>query len=116
MTQKISLLTLSLLAAGALEPERFVTVGGVYATAAGNADGVSCTKAASGERFPADALGTSIVTAGGAFDKGDYLQVGANGKAVELASGIPVAKALQASTGDGARVEVLLIQNAPAPA
>lgn len=114
MTQKISLLTLAVTAAAALLAERFVGADGNYATAAGNTFGVTNTDGAIGDRVPTDVIGTAIVTAGGAFDAGDYVQVGANGKAVVQAAGIAVAQALQAAAADGDRVEVLLLQNAPA--
>jgi len=115
MTQKISLLTLAVIAAAALEAERAVTADGNYATAGGNAFGVTNTKGAAGERVPTDVAGTTIVTAGAAFAKNAYLQVGTNGKLIAKAAGIAVAQALQAATADGDRVEVLWIPNAPAP-
>lgn len=115
MTQKISVLTLAVIAAVALETERAVTAGGAYAAAGGNAFGVTNTRGAIGERVPTDVIGTTIATAGAAFAKDAYLQVGANGKLITKAAGIAVAQALQAATADGDRVEVLWIQNAPAP-
>lgn len=111
--QKLSLLTLAITAAVALEAERFVGADGNYATAAGNAFGVSTTAGAVGDRVPTDVIGTTVVTAGGVFDAGDYLDVGATGKAVVHAAGKVVAQALQAAAADGDRVEVLLIPNAP---
>lgn len=116
MTQKISILTLAVTAAVALEAERAVTAAGNYAAAAGNAFGVTNTKGAIGERVPTDVLGTTIATAGGIFAADAYLQVGASGKLVVQSAGKAVAQALQASTGDGDRVEVLWIPNAPAGA
>ncbi len=53
-------------------------------------------------------LGTQRVLAGGAFNKGDSLQVAAGGKAVVLAAGAKVATALEDSAGDGSLVTVLL--------
>lgn len=111
MTQKISILSLSITAAGALLAERFVTATGAYATAAGNAFGVTNTSAAAGDLVSTDNLGTTVVTAGGAFAKGARLEVGTAGKAVVRASGVAVAIALQAATADGDRVEVFLIPN-----
>lgn len=114
MTQKKSILTLSILAAAAIAAEHFVTATGAVATAAGNAIGTSVTDANDGDLFAVDVLGTSVVTAGGAFSEGDYLEVGANGTAVELAAGVAVAIALQDASASGDRVEVLLIANVPA--
>ncbi|MGB3393244.1 MAG: capsid cement protein [Stenotrophomonas sp.] len=116
MTQKISLLTLSVIAAAALVAERAVGRDGNYAAAGGNAFGVTNTSGAIGDRVPVDALGTTIATAGGAFDDGDFLEVGSNGKLVVLDDGIAVAQALQDAAADGDRVEVLWIPNVPAPA
>ena len=116
MTQKIPLLTLAVIAAAALAIERVVGRDGNYATADGNSFGVTNTSAEIGDRVSVDVLGTTIATAGGAFDDGDYLEVGANGKLVVHSTGIAVAQALQAATADGDRVEVLLIPNAPAGA
>ena len=113
MTQKISLLTLSTAAAGALVAERFVTAAGSYASAGGNADGVTTTKAALGELVGIDVLGTAVVTAGAAISKNAYVQVGSDGKAITRTTGATVGRALQAATADGDRIEVLLIPNAP---
>lgn len=116
MTQKIPLLTLAVVAAAALAAERAVGRDGNYATAGGNAFGVTNTSGGIGDRVPADVQGTTIATAGGAFDDGDYLEVGTSGKLVLQTTGTAVAQALQDATADGDRVEVLLIPNAPAGA
>jgi len=108
MTQKISILTLAVIASASLAAERAVTRGGAYATAAGKIFGVTNTQGASGDRVPVDVIGTTIVTAGGAFVDGDELEVGTSGKLVKKASGVVVAIALQEATADGDRVEVLL--------
>lgn len=113
MTQKISLLTLVLTATAVVEAERFVTEAGAYPTAAGNALGVSTTKAAIGESFGADVLGTAVCTAGAAIAKGAYVQIGTSGKVITRAAGVSVGQALQAATADGDRIEVLLFPNAP---
>lgn len=67
------------------------------ATAAARAWGVAAYDAASGARVPVIAgPGTIVpVTAGGAITAGAQVEVGANGKAVVLASGIAVGKALE---------------------
>lgn len=114
MTQKISILTLTVFAAAAIAAERFITASGAYPTARQGAYGVTATSAdAAGDAVPVDVLGTAVVTAGGVFAKDASLAVGANGKAVAAEAGdVIVARAVQASTGDGARVEVFLIPNA----
>ena len=80
-------------------------------TAAGNAIGVTNTSAAVGEYVATDVLGTTVVTAGAAIAKGAAIEVGTAGKAVTKTSGVTVARALQAATADGDRIEVMLISN-----
>ena len=111
MTQKISLLPLAIAAAAAITAERFITVTGAVATAGGNAVGVATTNAAIGDYVSTDVIGTSVVTAGAAIVKGVAIEVGAGGKAITKSSGVTVARALQAATADGERIEVLLIPN-----
>ncbi|MBL8260928.1 MAG: DUF2190 family protein [Xanthomonadaceae bacterium] len=113
--QKTAILTLTAVAAGILAAERFVTASGAYPTVATGAWGVTATSAAAaGDLVPVDVLGTTVVTAGGAFAKDATLRVGANGKAIaaESLTDVIVARALAESTGDGDRVEVFLIPNA----
>lgn len=109
--QRKSILTLTAVAAAAVVAETFGTLTGATATAAGNAQGVFRTDAATGERVPLDCLGTAVVTAGGAFSAGDELEVGAGGKAVVQSAGVTVARALEDAAADGDRVEVFLIPN-----
>lgn len=111
MTQKFSLLTLSIAAAVAITAERFVTAAGQVAAAAGNAIGVAESNGAIGALVPVTALGTAIVTAGAAIAQGARVEVGAAGKAVTLAAGKAVGVALQAAAADGDRIEVFLIPN-----
>lgn len=111
--QSIPLLTLSILAAGAVAAHRFVTPVRDQAVADENTLGVSTTDAANGESLAVDVLGTTIVEAGAAIAEGATLKADANGKAITWAvSGAKVAVALEAATGDGDFIEVLLIQNA----
>lgn len=116
MTQKRSILTLSVIAAVALTAERVVGRDGHYATAGEAAFGMTNTDGAIGDRVPVDVSGTTIGTAGGAFSDGDYLEAAANGKLVVQDTGLAVAMALEDAAADGDRVEVLWIGNFPAPA
>lgn len=114
MTQKISVLTLSVAAAAQLLAERFISPTGAIATAAGNALGVTTTRAeVAGQLIAVDVLGTTVVVAGGAIAAGAAIEVGADGKAVTKAAGITVARAAPgaSATADGDRIEVLLIPN-----
>ncbi len=113
MTQKISLLTLTVAASATLAAERFVTAAGAYPAAAGNALGVATTRAVSGELFDVDVLGTAVATAGAAIAKNAYVQIDTDGKVITRTSGVAVGQALQAASADGDRIEVLLIPNAP---
>ena len=111
MSQKTSLLTLTVIATAALAAERFITATGAYPASGANTFGVTNTNAAIGERVATDVIGTTVVTAGGAIAEGAYLQVGTNGKAITRTTGVTVAQALQAATADGDRIEALLISN-----
>lgn len=102
------ILALSSVAAAAIAGNTFVGFGGATAAAAGKAFGVADYDAVTGGQFAVTVLGTQRVLAGGAFNKGDSLQVAAGGKAVVLAAGVKVATALEDSAGDGSMVTVLL--------
>ena len=84
--QKISLLTLSILAAGAITEHRFVLADGTVSAAGGDALGVAIADAEDGDYFSADVAGTTTIESGGVFAAGDYLQSDATGRAV-LATG-----------------------------
>lgn len=111
--QKTPILTLTAIAAAALAAERFITASGAYPTARQGAWGATTTSANTGEVVAVDVLGTTIATAGAAFAKDASLAIGTSGKAVAAEAGdVIVARALEAATGDGARVQVFLIPNA----
>ena len=104
----IPLLTLTSVAVGAIAGNTFVGHDGAPAGAGDDAFGIADYDAASGDAFAATVIGTQRVVAGGAFNKGDSLQVGAGSKAIVLAAGTKVAKAMEDSAGDGSMVTVLL--------
>lgn len=110
--QNISLLTLTLAAAGAVAANRFVTPVGTQAGADANTIGVSRTAAALGEKFPVDAIGTAVVESGAAVAAGATLKSDADGKAITWAvGGAKVAIALQAAGAAGELFEVMLVSN-----
>lgn len=115
--QSISLLSLPVLAAGTLAAHRFVTPLGAYAAAGEPALGVTRSEASQGDLVPVDAIGTAVVEAGEAIPAGSYIEVGANGVAMVLDEGVPVAlTAPGASAGDdGDHLEVFLLPGGPAP-
>ncbi len=111
MTQKISMLTLSILASAAIIAERFVNIAGAPATAAATAVGVADSDGAVGALVPTTVAGTAIVSASAAIAKGAAIEVAAGGQAVTKATGVTVARALEAAAAAGDRIEVLLIPN-----
>lgn len=99
--QSRPLLTLSILAAGTLIANRFVTVAGVACGAGGDALGVVRTAASSGDRVPVDVAGTAVITAGGTIAAGQYVQSDADGKAVAASlSAIKTAVIAGGAAGD----------------
>lgn len=112
--QSKSVVTLSVVAAGAIATARFVTPVGAQAGADANTLGVSRFAAsAAGERVAVDALGTAVVEAGAAVSAGATIKSDASGRAITWAtSGAKVALALEAATAAGQMIEVLLVPNA----
>lgn len=112
--QAFPVLTLTVVATGAMTAHRFVTAAGVQAGADANTLGVTRSDAVSGDRVAVDVLGTVILEAGAAFAAGATLKSDASGRGINWAtsgSGAKVAQALQAATAAGQFVEVLLIPN-----
>lgn len=113
----ISLLTLTVAAAGALAASRFVTQAGAYPAAGGKAHGVTRSKAdAAGDLLPVDVIGTTIVETGAAVAFDADLMVDATGRVVPLTVGskFGVARAMEAASAAGALIEVLLMPGAGA--
>jgi len=69
-------------------------------TAAAKAFGVATYDAASGTTLPVQRGGILSVTAGGAITAGAQVEVGASGRAVALASGVPVGQALETGSNN----------------
>jgi len=113
MSQKTSLLTLSVKATAAIAAHTFVTVAGATAAAGADAHGVALCDAASGDLFGADVLGTTIVKVDADITAGARLAVGASGGVKPaVASSYVVARALTAASA-GDLTEVLLFQGGP---
>ncbi len=111
MSQFTPVLTLPIIAAGAIVADRFVSVAATQAGAAANTLGVARSNAASGAPLPVDVMGTAIVEAGAAVAQYALLETNASGQAVTRSAGPIVGRALQAATAAGQRIEVLLIPN-----
>lgn len=111
MTQKISVLTLSVQATTAIPAERLIAADGSVADLGGNAIGAACAAASVGMLIPCDVLGTTVVVASGAVAKGAAIEVGADGMAAAKTTGVTVGRALQSAATAGERIEILLIPN-----
>lgn len=112
--QKTPILTLTSICTVAVEAERFVDFDGSQCDVAGAKPmGVSVNKAAIGEPFPVDVLGTTKVRTGAAIALGAKgltpVKTDATGKAIAQAGAGEIAGfALQAAGAADALIEVLL--------
>jgi hypothetical protein len=113
LQNNISLLSLPIVATGAIAACRFVGPALALAAAAGNALGVSRSDAAIGERTTIDVLGTAVVEAGAAIAAGALVEADASGRAVTKASGVPLARLApgEVASAAGQFVEVILLPN-----
>lgn len=110
-----AILTLSVVAAAALEPARMVNQAGSYPAAGGLAWGATRSAGEIGDPVPVDLMGTAIVTAGAAFGKDVPLMVGVDGKVIAhdgAAGKFSVGRSMEAAAADGDQVEILLVPNA----
>ena len=109
--QSIALLTLTIAATGTIAANRFVTPAGAHADA--NAIGATRVAAVSGDKIPVDALGTTVVEAGAAVAAGATIKSDASGRGITwVTSGARLGIALEAASGAGALIEVMLLPNA----
>lgn len=109
MRQNISILNLPLILTAQVEAYTFVDLSGANATPGGYALGSVITNGEPGDAVTVDVCGTAQVTAGAAISAGAEIQVGPNGKAITKTSGKTVARALEAASGDGSVIEILLL-------
>lgn len=109
--QQIPILCLPYLLTGTVIRKRFVAPGGTQALAASHTIGVADYGGNAGDRIQVVAMGTAITEAGGIIAQDSLIETDASGRAVTLAAGIPVGRALSASSVAGQLIEVLLIQN-----
>lgn len=108
----IPVLALALTAAGTIAANRFVTPAGAQAGADANTLGVCRQAAVLNDKVTVDVLGTSVVEAGAAITAGDTVKADSSGRAITWAtSGAKVGLALEAASGAGKFIEVLLIPN-----
>src|SRR5574337_1321444 len=103
-TQNFAVLTLTQALTGTVSACRFTTPAGAQAGADANTLGVARAAGGSGDKIAVDA--------GAAISAGATLKADASGRAITWAtSGAKVALALEAASGAGAFLEVLLIPN-----
>jgi hypothetical protein len=107
----IPVLTLPVLSTGNILAKTFVTYAGLQCGAAGRALGVARANSDFiGQPVATDVIGTTQVLTGAAVNQGDKLQSDANGNAITQTGTNPVlAVALEAATGAGQTIEVLLV-------
>lgn len=113
----LAILTLSVVAAAAVESARMVNQAGSYPAAGGLAFGATRSAGEIGDPVPVDVMGTAIATAGAAFAKDVAVMVGTDGKVIAhdgAAASIAVGRSMQAAAGDGDQVEILLVPHAGA--
>lgn len=110
MTGNYAIYTRTLVAAAALEANRFITLAGGYPSAGGAAFGVTRTSAGQGDLVAADVLGTTHVEASAAINADAVISVTANGRAATSTPGdIPAGRALEAAANEGDIIEVMLV-------
>lgn len=107
----IATLTLTTQATGSVAESRFITYAGAQAGAAANTMGVNQYSVSLSELAAVVVSGTAIVEAGAAIAAGAALETDASGRAVTKSAGPTVGRALQAASGAGSFIEILLIQN-----
>lgn len=111
MSQYTAIYTRTVKAAAALTAHRFVTAAGAVPAAGANVLGAVNADTPSGGLAPVVVLGTAIVEAGEEIALGAAVETANTGKALTKDTGVTVGRALQAATGDGHKIEVLLIAN-----
>lgn len=110
--QATPIFSLPVTLSGTVAAHRFVTPAGAQAGADANTLGVARTAGVSGDKVTVDVIGTAVVESGAAVSANDTLETDSSGRAVTWAtSGPKVGMALQAASGAGEFIEVLLVQN-----
>ncbi|RKY70048.1 MAG: DUF2190 domain-containing protein [Candidatus Latescibacterota bacterium] len=107
MQTQIIIGTISVEATAALIRQRFVGFTGAIAAPAAPAIGISELDMDTGEMAPINTHGALMVKAGAAIAVGAEVEVGADGKAITLASGVAQGRALDAATADGDIIRIL---------
>jgi hypothetical protein len=106
---KKAVLTLTVVAAMALEVNRAVDQDGNYSTAGAACFGFTDTAGDVGEQTSIDCIGTSYATSGAAIDVDELLEVGTDGKLIPLDTGKVVARAMSATTGANESLDIFIL-------
>lgn len=109
MRQATPLLALTLVATAALTEHRFATAAGAVCGAGGKALGLLHNDAASGDPVAVTVVGTAIMEAGGAIAKDAEIQSDSLGRGITATTGPVLARALEAASLAGDKIEVLVL-------
>lgn len=108
MSQKIAVLTSTLIAAGAITQCRAVGFDGAQATVQGQkVAGVATIDAADGDALSVDMVGTTVIEAGAAINVGDGLIIDAQGRAIPTSGEINIPAGATAVTSTAANGAIL---------
>jgi hypothetical protein len=108
MKTSVVLATISVLAAVAITRSRFVTNAGTVPAAGVYCPGVSNANYSIGQQVGVDTHGIVLVEAGAAVVVDAAVQTDASGRAITLAGGIGLGRALDAATAAGDFIRVKL--------
>jgi hypothetical protein len=106
-----TVMTHSVVAVAATLPFRALTGLGTAPAAGARVLGFTTFLAAAGDRVTVSVLGSTIAEAGAAVAVDALLEVDAQGRVITKTTGVAVGRALQAASGVGQMVEVLLFPN-----
>lgn len=107
-TESHPVLTLSVVAGGAITGYRCVGYNDQQAGAAAAVKGIARHDAATGEQLAIDVSGVVPVEAGAAIAAGAAVEANAAGKVITLASGVVVGRAVQAAAADTDLIRIKL--------
>jgi hypothetical protein len=108
MKTSVILASISILAAVALAPRRFVTTAGTVPASGVYCPGVANGSFDAGEYAGVDTHGVVLVEAGAAVAVDAAVQCDASGRAITLAAGVSLGRALDAATAAGDFIRIKL--------
>jgi len=113
MRNNLSLLSISVLLAGAVTANRFVNVAGQQAGAGDNVYGVAQADGITDDVLAVDMIGTSVVETGAAISAGALVESDASGRAITRTTGAILGRLAPSEVvaAAGEFVEIILITN-----